>query len=196
MSIKRCRLMPLFIMLLVVLVQGCVTVDSDTPVVVRTYALGERGPAGGLVFYDKGEYSDGWRYLELAPVEVERPLQWGSYGEYIGETSPLIGRGKENTLRIVEALEARGERGRAAQYSTELVWGGYSDWFLPSQQELDQIYWELGFKELAIFLGVGYGYWSSTEYDQERSWGQGFSAGVQGRIEKFDTFLVRPIRAF
>ena len=25
------------------------------------------GPAGGFVFYDKGDYSDGWRYLECAP---------------------------------------------------------------------------------------------------------------------------------
>jgi hypothetical protein len=25
------------------------------------------GPAGGFVFYDKGRYSDGWRYLEAAP---------------------------------------------------------------------------------------------------------------------------------
>jgi hypothetical protein len=25
------------------------------------------GPAGGFVFYDKGGYSDGWRYLECAP---------------------------------------------------------------------------------------------------------------------------------
>lgn len=25
------------------------------------------GPAGGFVFYDKGSYSGGWRYLECAP---------------------------------------------------------------------------------------------------------------------------------
>jgi hypothetical protein len=25
------------------------------------------GPAGGFVFYDKGRYSDGWRYMEAAP---------------------------------------------------------------------------------------------------------------------------------
>ena len=25
------------------------------------------GPAGGFVFYDKGSYSDGWRYMECAP---------------------------------------------------------------------------------------------------------------------------------
>ncbi|MDR0411179.1 MAG: DUF1566 domain-containing protein [Treponema sp.] len=25
------------------------------------------GPAGGFVFYDKGSYSEGWRYMECAP---------------------------------------------------------------------------------------------------------------------------------
>ena len=28
------------------------------------------GPSGGYVFYDKGEYSDGWRYLEAAPADL------------------------------------------------------------------------------------------------------------------------------
>jgi hypothetical protein len=28
------------------------------------------GPAGGAVFYDKGGYSDGWRYLEAAPDDA------------------------------------------------------------------------------------------------------------------------------
>ena len=29
------------------------------------------GPSGGYVFYDKGEYSDGWRYLEAAPADLK-----------------------------------------------------------------------------------------------------------------------------
>lgn len=32
--------------------------------------VGTVGPAGGIIFYDKGEYSNGWRYLEAAPADL------------------------------------------------------------------------------------------------------------------------------
>jgi hypothetical protein len=41
------------------------------------YALGETGPAGGKIFYDKGYYSEGWRFLEAAPADLEGKYAWG-----------------------------------------------------------------------------------------------------------------------
>jgi len=35
------------------------------------YQVGSVGPSGGYVFFDKGSYSDGWRYLEAAPASAE-----------------------------------------------------------------------------------------------------------------------------
>lgn len=197
-------LVTLFLCLLFIMA-GCTTTTSDldtvesetgSPRAKRLYTIGELGPAKGIVFYDKGEYSDGWRYLEVSPPETQVPMQWGASGQLASNTSPEIGMGKQNTENIVAFLEALGDKGRAAQYCSELVVNGYSDWFLPSKDELNQLYWQLAFKDPTGFLGKGHGYWSSTEYDGEKAWGQGFSAGIQGRIEKFDIFIVRAIRAF
>ncbi|MHA1232832.1 MAG: hypothetical protein ACTSPQ_19565, partial [Candidatus Helarchaeota archaeon] len=60
------------------------------------------GPAGGYIFYDKGSYSDGWRYLEAAPASTEwTGKEWGSYGTFIGGTETGIGTGQSNTNTIV-----------------------------------------------------------------------------------------------
>ena len=47
------------------------TPDSDKKTnAKKEYKVGETGPAGGYVFYDKGEYSEGWRYFEAAPADL------------------------------------------------------------------------------------------------------------------------------
>ncbi len=38
------------------------------------------GSVSGLVFYDKRYYSDGWRYLEMAPASTEWTAEWGAQG--------------------------------------------------------------------------------------------------------------------
>ena len=76
------------------------------------FSVGDLGPAGGYVFYDKGQYSDGWRYLEAAPAG------WGGgpldpfyiFGEYESSFTPMrtetgIGTGEENTAKLVEAMK-------------------------------------------------------------------------------------------
>jgi len=98
--------------------------------------VGDLGPAGGLIFYDKGEFSNGWRYLEAAPAGTEFKAEWGGYDKYITGIKDGVGFGKQNTQRIVEGLKSSGESERAAQVCASLSFGGYTDWFLPSKEEL------------------------------------------------------------
>ena len=160
-----------------------------------TYAIGGTGPAGGLIFYDKGSYSNGWRYLEAAPASTElTKKKWGSEGILIGGTETGIGTGQSNTTTIVTWLNSNGETNRAAQLCDALVYGGYSDWFLPSKDELNEMYKNL------YLAGVGgpYGlcYWSSSEYGANYAWGQGFGSGNQDNYGKWAEYTARAVRAF
>ncbi|MDR1250484.1 MAG: hypothetical protein LBK63_14445 [Treponema sp.] len=136
--------------------------------------VGDRGPAGGWIFYDKGVVSDGWRYLEAAPAETEFTAQWSEHKLFdVSGTDTTTGTGKRNTEIIVDFLRRIGENGRAAQLCDELIVGDeFDDWFLPSQDELDLMYQNLKAKGLGGFTDNWY--WSSSQLDKRISWEQDF----------------------
>jgi hypothetical protein len=185
-----------FLVMLIIVVGGCATTTSTSEEVTKVYKITELGPAGGVVLFDTGDYSDDSRYLEVAPAKTERFLQWGSFQTLADATSQSLGDGKINTSKIIAAHKSVDERDYAARYCDTLIVGSFSDWYLPSKAELDLLYWQLSIQGLGDFKGVGFGYWSSTEYDESQAWGQGFHEGVQGRIDKTEQFLVRAIRSF
>ena len=161
----------------------------------KPYALRDTGPAGGHIFYDKGSYSDGWRYLEAAPVSTEwTGIQWGSYGTLIGGTLTGIGAGQNNTTTIVTWLDSHLETGCAAQLCNDLTVDGYSDWFLPSKDELNLMYENLKVHEVGSF--ADYHYWSSSEGTAFSTRGQRFDSGSWGYYFKDHTYRVRAVRAF
>ncbi|MDR1901282.1 MAG: fibronectin type III domain-containing protein [Treponema sp.] len=149
--------------------------------------IGDIGPGGGLVFYDKGNNSDGWRYLEAAPASAEFSAVWGLARTSVSGTNTGIGTGKRNT----EILAGRG--GTAAQRCRALNTGGCQDWFLPSKDELDLMYKNLKAKGLGGFTNY---YWSSSEANSREAWLQGFSKGNQFNYTKGDVSSVRAVRAF
>jgi TolB-like protein len=138
--------------------EGGQVVQSTAPA-TKEYKVGDFGPAGGWIFYDKGRITSGWRYLEAAPSETEFTAPWGAYEKTVGGTATGIGTGKRNTEVIVNYLRGIGESGRAAQLCDSLVAEGYDDWFLPSKDELNLMYTNLKAKGKGEF-GNGY-YWSS-----------------------------------
>ncbi len=163
------------------------------------YALRDTGPAGGLIFYDKGSYTDGWRYLEAAPVSTEwTDKQWGAYGTLIGGTSNSMGYGKANTAIIVTWLNNNGESDRVAQVCDNLSYGGYSDWFLPSTDELNQIRLNLYFSGVGGFPANSY-YWGSYEITTTHSLGMQMrdpSTTITAPKNNSTVCRVRAVRAF
>jgi len=171
--------------------------------------LRSTGPAGGLVFYDKGSYSDGWRYLEAAPVSTEWTSKvWGGYETGVsGADGTVIGTGEQNTTDITNAYGENepyaGKADYAAKLCSDFTSGGQSDWFLPSKDELNKMYVNLqsGTDENSVVYSPVGGfandyYWSSSEFNNNYTWIQSFSSGDQYYNNKGYTDRVRAVRAF
>ena len=164
------------------------------------YALRDVGPAGGWVFYDKGSYSDGWRYLEAAPVGLEMTLKWmiGLYTFATAITAQAIGVGARNTAAIAvivtSSTTVMESLAQAAHFCLNLRYGGFSDWFLPSKDELNLMYTNLKVSGVGGFADNYY--WSSSEYDDNNAWLQDFTNGSQGPYNKSNNLRVRAVRAF
>jgi hypothetical protein len=168
-----------------------------------TYAIGDTGPAGGLIFYIDEADAYSWTYLEVAPPATEwTSIEWGDYGTEIGGNAALtgIGDGQAATDAIVDHMEGESITGTAAQLCDALSYGGYDDWFLPSKDELNAIWDNLVDDGTGANSGVGGfaedGYWSSSEYDSNLAWYQLFSSGGQGGYYKYNSDRVRAVRAF
>jgi hypothetical protein len=174
---------------------GCDNGTGSTP----DYHVGGVGSFGeGWVFYDKGEYSDGWRYMEVSPDEFSGI--WGVEDEDVPGTLPDAEKGKENT-RLIEAKHPSDAHTYAANICRNYRGGYKDDWFLPSKEELDLIYTNINMIGLGNFQNSWY--WSSTQYNQYTSWVQDFTSdyppnsGKQYNIAKnAQGGLIRPVRAF
>jgi len=126
---------------------------------------GYSGPAGGYVAYDKGTISDGWRYMEIHPTTLNFSNagvggKWGNMNNFISATYPDFGKGLENTIAIVNGTS---DANCAAKLCYNLTLNGYSDWFLPSIQELYQMSTELR----KAGFSIHYSAWSSTQVDAD-----------------------------
>ena len=172
----------------------------------RTYNIGDRGPAGGIIFHDRGFVADGWRYLEAAPTDFT--AQWGLAGVNVTGTDVAIGSGKRNTQIIVDRLRLASESNRAAQICAAMEINGFNDWFLPSRDELNLMYINLSRRGLGGFASSWYLSSSQSVYNtHSRSgrvtstnycmWSQRFSDGFQSNaVSRGNAYSIRAIRAF
>jgi len=173
---------------------------GDITLYAQWDVLGGIGPAGGWVFYDDGSINaDGWRYLEVSPDQTD--AQWSGVTGLVGVPDTTLGAGKRNTLRIVEWLNANGLTGKAAQYAYNHTYGGFTDWFLPSGDELHSIWTGLVSQNLGNFPLARQYFVSSSEIDSDSVVGEEMEPGVFNNVYSLNgnkTFSngTRPIRAF
>ncbi len=164
------------------------------------YYVGDRGPAGGWIIYDKGNNSEGWRYMEAAPVDQTPDswrhaglAEWGCHGKAIpGARYTAIGTGMKNTKAILEVCD---DPDTAARMCANYRGSGKDDWFLPSKDELELIFTHL-FKQGLGGLRLSE-YWSSTETTNGRhAWNHNFTNGKQFYCNKYPNYRVRCVRVF
>jgi uncharacterized repeat protein (TIGR02543 family) len=162
----------------------------------QEYAVGDTGPAGGIIFHKELDYSSGWRYLEASPVDLG-PSSWSiAIPLDVPGTTLLMGAGPANTAAVVSVLNADLQTNQAAQLADDYDVNGFSDWFLPSRDELQTMWTTLNGEGLLGSFG-GTVYWSSSQSDTDNAFGFNFGSGMPTSAGKtIATYSIRPVRRF
>ena len=145
---------------------------------------------GGLVFYLDGNGGG----LIVSPVIGN--ANWGCYGTNLaGADGTAIGTGMQNTIDIIAGCTTSTT---AADLCANLTLGGHNDWFLPSKDELHQLF----INSIATGIPFQFGdtHWSSSEGDATGAWLQIFvggwgGTGNQQNGAKVNTYPVRAVRS-
>ena len=134
--------------------------QSDGTLALRQYKIGDMAQ-GGIVFYvdESGEHG-----IVADTVDLSEGLRWYA-GADVNTQAKGDGpfSGEMNTAIIISSQAALGGdvNTYAARLCAELQKGGYSDWYLPSKEELNLMYTNLHLNSLGDFESEIY--WSSTE---------------------------------
>ncbi len=150
---------------------------------------------GGIIAYilqpgDPGYISGQVHGLIAAQNDQSTGIQWYNGSSITtGATDTAIGTGMSNTNAVVAN---QGAGSYAARICYDLVLNGFSDWYLPSKEELNKLY----INRMSIG-GFGTGnYWCSSEVNLYDSWNKYFLTGTTyGNVKSYN-HKVRAIRSF
>ena len=190
-----------------------------------TCPLGDIGPGGGLVFL-----CFGGKTYEMAPKTwngsaSDPALEWsGNTTDLLAGTSAAVGTGAANTAAMIAQPFGGSTSGKAATSAVAYRGGGFSDWFLPSEDELmamcnysrnpvapaaPSVDCNLGTttSQDTAFASSAYGFesvvndgrtWSSTQAtgSATQAFRVKFGNGDFGNGAKVNSLFVRPIRAY
>ena len=121
-------------------------------------------------------------------------IQWYN-GSYINTEAKgtAIGTGFSNTNKII-ASQGGTATSYAAGVARAYTGGGYTDWYLPSKDELNKLY----LSRFVIGRYVTDAYWSSSERNNINAWAQDFfiPTYIAFSDKEFIFYNVRAIRSF
>ncbi|WP_113925459.1 DUF1566 domain-containing protein [Cognataquiflexum aquatile] len=196
--------MVLILLSAVIIFSGCVKEESPEDV-----TIGEPYQGGVVAhIFEPGEegYVEGKKTgIIIAPVEEVFLSQWGCQGRAVGGTSPEVGFGRSNTERVLAFHDALpnyysnptqchpANNGTvAARVTIDFNLGGFNDWFMPSQEEMNYLYKNRD--KIGGFSSVEY--WSSCESNAANACVMSFVTGELLSKPKSEVLNVRVIRFF
>ena len=165
---------------------------------------------GGIVAYilvsgDLGYDANVQHGLIVAISDQSVRIIWAgaAYQSSVIGTNTATGSGSSNTDLIIAQndLGSVARNSYAAGLCKAYSVGIYTDWYLPSKNELHNLY----LNRVAINTGIttaggdvfaGIGYWSSSESMTTRSWLEGLNNGYQASNLKSGSQKVRAVRSF
>jgi hypothetical protein len=170
------------------------------------FAVGDRGPGGGWIFYVEQDASkvttQGWKYLESAPTDISGTVQWGPSSEVGVSTPNNNGQGKANTNKIIRAPGTYPAASSTNAYKSN----GLSGWYLPCQKELEELKSALATNKDFQASLRSQSYWSSSEEytlnnrdKGKRVWAlqlKSSSSSSSTIMAKNVSLSVRPVRQF
>jgi hypothetical protein len=161
------------------------------------YVIGQNVPdLGGFIFYMD---PTGCHGLISAPADQSTGIKWwNGSSTHTTAFASCVGCGDGNTSMIVYN---QGEGTYASKLCYDLSLGGKTDWYLPSKNELNLMYQNIGQGDVLGLGNVGgfadNNYWSSTEVDNGLAWLQRFGNGRQENgFGKDNILYIRAVRAF
>ena len=164
--------------------------SDQSEVSVKVHYIGERF-GGGIIFYLD---STGQHGLIASLEDPEEPSVWAFHDTLTNARLTQLGGGRLNTFKIcrVQGDPVDEAEDYAALECLEFNFRVYKDWFLPSKDELNEMY-----KQKGIIGGFNtFSYWSSTEANVSHAWFQNFLNGSQIKAPKLSSYATRPIRYF
>lgn len=161
-----------------------------------TYQIGDTGPAGGKIFITPSTAGNTTgMYFEASPVSALAARTWATGANQstaiANARGTAIGTGYQNTLDIV-AQVGNVAATSAGAYCSDYTYGGFSDWFLPSRDELKKLY------ENKVTSGfINDNYWSSTaDHTGTTVFLKFFFNGTETYLGKSNSFQSHPVRMF